>query len=68
MAYRGTGIMSVALTEKEIKAYIDSCIEYWRDQRRNGDDKAVYYIDAYQSMRISLFDKLLGEKGAEHRA
>ena len=53
--------MSVALTEKEIKSYLDSCIEYWRDQRKNGDDKAVFYIDAYQSMRTSLFDELLEE-------
>ena len=50
--------------------HIDSCIRYWRRRRNrallleNGQpdyEMAVHYIDAYQSMRTSLFGELLPE-------
>jgi len=57
----------IGFTKKEVKEYLDGCIRYWRKQR---DEKgkyseiAVYYIDAFQSVRTSLFGELLpkGEK------
>lgn len=44
----------------EIKNYLDSCIVYWRKQRdEEGCEFAKYYIDAFQSVRNSIFDELL---------
>ena len=53
----------VKFTEKNVKEYLDSCIIIWRDKRDNMKNSkeerlmAVYYIDAYQSVRMSLFDE-----------
>lgn len=54
---------TVKLTEEDIKQYLDSCITHWRERKKNATvlsdiDMAVHYIDAYQSVRISLFDEL----------
>jgi hypothetical protein len=53
----------IPLTEEAVKFYLDKCIVFWRKKRKNGTDEektmAVYYIDAYQSMRTSFFDELL---------
>jgi len=53
----------VPFKRKDVKAYLDKCIRKWR---RIGNDKsdlkkemAIYYIDAFQSVRISLFGELL---------
>jgi hypothetical protein len=58
---------TVPFTEKDVKAYLDECIVFWRQKRdvNLGADKipefnmAVCYIDAFQSMRMSLFGELL---------
>jgi hypothetical protein len=46
-----------------IKGYLDECISYWRNVRNNPDHKDyVYsfsYIDAFQSMRLSIFGETL---------
>lgn len=45
---------------EEVKNYLDKCIVYWRDKRDNENSEvAKYYIDAFQSARISIFDELL---------
>lgn len=45
---------------EEIKEYLDKCIRYWRDKRdKDGCEYAKYYIDAFQSIRMSIFDDLL---------
>ena len=54
--------MSVSLTEKDIKSYLDDCIDYWREQRKKDNEIARYYIDAFQSVRISLFDEAKKEE------
>ena len=36
--------------------YLDNCIRFWRKDTR---DIAASYVDAFQSVRISLFGKLL---------
>lgn len=43
---------------EDIKQYLDNCIEFWRNKRDKEDCKfAKYYIDAFQSVRISIFGK-----------
>lgn len=46
--------------KESVLQYLDECITFWRTQR---DDKiceyAKYYIDAFQSVRNSLFGELL---------
>lgn len=59
----------VPFTEKDIKLYLDGCIKLWREKRdyTNGlgikeveeRELAPFYIDAYQSVRTSLFNELL---------
>ena len=39
--------------------FLDNNIRHWRRRRIAGDQNAKYYIDAYQSVRISLFSKEL---------
>lgn len=51
----------ISLDENNVKAYLDKCIEHWR----NSDLKEkACYIDAFQSVRMSLFGKLLPLKEA----
>ena len=54
-----TTLTIIPFREKEVKDYLDRCIIFWRKKKLNGDQKAEDYIDAYQSMRISLFGELL---------
>lgn len=56
---------TILFTEKDVKAYLDTCIRHWRKKYRDsifdedGRGVAVCYIDAYQSVRMSLFGELL---------
>lgn len=52
-------IETVPFTQEDVKHYLDACIRVWRVKRKNGDKIAVHYIDAYQSVRVSLFGSLL---------
>ncbi len=68
---------TIKFTKKDVKKYLDQCIEHWRNDKRilkerikNQDmddgfwaldknmDMATFYIDAYQSVRMSLFGEL----------
>lgn len=50
----------VEFTEVAVKKYLDDCIKLWRKERDDNDSKvAVHYMDAYQSMRSSLFGATL---------
>ncbi len=41
---------------EEIKQYLDKAIDSWRKKRDNEKNEiAKYYIDAFQSVRISIF-------------
>lgn len=43
---------------EEIKEYLDKSIAYWRNKRDIENNKiAKYYIDAFQSVRTSIFGK-----------
>jgi hypothetical protein len=50
--------------EKEaVKAYLDRNIVFWRKQLDAGNVVADDYIDAYQSVRMTLFGELLPLEG-----
>ncbi len=59
-------IDTVPFDKENVKKYLDDCIRLWRKSKKNaasGEDElmAMCYIDAYQSVRISLFGETLGE-------
>lgn len=58
---------TVDFTKVDVLEYIDKCIDYWRDKKENVTFKkgesvtetmCSCYIDAYQSVRTSLFGEL----------
>jgi hypothetical protein len=49
----------VPFKKPELRGYLDQCIRLWREKKYAGDPIAEYYIDAFQSVRASLFDELL---------
>ncbi len=52
--------MNMLIRRKKIKKYLDNCIIFWRNKRDKENSKiALYYIDAYQSVRSSIFGKTL---------
>ncbi len=53
---------TVPFTEEEVKGYLDKNIVYWR--KCAPTEMRASYIDAYQSVRVSLFGELL-PKGDE---
>jgi len=50
---------TIQFNKDDVKAYLDKCIVHWREQASLGDPCARYYIDAFQSMRMALFDETL---------
>lgn len=56
----GTAV-TVPFTEKDVKGYLDKAIEYWR--KCPATEMRDSYVDAYQSVRISLFGELLPKGG-----
>ena len=58
-------MMEEHMTPNEIKAYLDHAITNWRgirDESKSGTRvyiEAVCYIDAYQSVRVTLFNEML---------
>lgn len=53
---------TVPFNKNDIKSYLDRCIDKWREVRDSETDSrqllAVHYIDAFQSVRISIFGEL----------
>jgi len=53
----------IPFNKTDIKAYLDRCIRHWRKRRDEGDFvQAPCYIDAFQSVRTTLFDETLPEE------
>ncbi|GAH66926.1 unnamed protein product, partial [marine sediment metagenome] len=57
----------IPITSISIKKYLDKYIRYWRGQHsrmktESGKSMAIHYIDAYQSVRVSILGKLLPEE------
>ncbi len=57
------------LTDDEVRAYLDEAIRFWRYKWADAfvldyptKDKAAHYIDAFQSVRMSLFGELLEDE------
>lgn len=50
---------TIPFEKDTVKEYLDKCIRHWRIQTRKDPDFAGYYVDAYQSMRESLFGERL---------
>ena len=56
----GDDMDKIPFTEKDVKEYLDECIKYWREIRDNNKSTmANHYIDAFQSVRTSLFGDIL---------
>lgn len=57
--------MNVVPFEKQaVKDYLDACIRHWREERHKAqrefpEDIIRCYVDAYQSVRMSLFGDCL---------
>jgi len=53
----------IPFRKKRVKAYLDGCIRLWRKIRDNSEMekqvRAIHYVDAFQSVRTSLFGELL---------
>jgi len=59
---------TIPFEKSTIKEYLDRSIRYWRKKRREDEydldteeKVADYYIDAFQSVRMTLFGELLSE-------
>lgn len=56
---------TIKFTEESVKNYLDRAIEHWREEgaiyaeTEENRTMARHYIDAYQSVRTSLFGELL---------
>ena len=53
---------TVPFDKEHVQAYLDRCIRFWREQDRDGNVVAWDYIDAFQSVRMSLFGESLSEE------
>lgn len=56
--------MAILLNEKCIKEYLESSIIFWRKRRDCSEDEqvktiAACYVDAFQTVMVSMFDELL---------
>lgn len=59
---------SVLFTPEAVRGYLDTTIRYWCEQRDHPPDaldecRACHYVDAYHSMRLSLFGTRNPEEG-----
>jgi hypothetical protein len=59
-----------ALNCDAVTGYLDDCIRYWRKRAANsvGDrnvERALHYVDAFQSVRVSLLGEMLPAVEAE---
>lgn len=53
---------TIPFNKEDVKKYLDECIKYWRKEHLNNKEMARYYIDAFQSVRVSLFNELLSDE------
>ncbi len=58
----------IPFSKGAVKEYLDTCIGFWRLKQDKGDEGALYYVDAYQSMRMSLFGGKKKEESNEDEA
>jgi len=46
---------TVSFEKSEVKNYLRRCVLHWRVKDVEGHEIAKYYIDAFQSVHMSLF-------------
>jgi hypothetical protein len=56
--------LTIPFTKKAVREYLDKSITYWRDRRDSSRSEvdteiSTNYVDAFQSVRNSLFGELL---------
>lgn len=49
----------IPFEQLEVQAYLDRSIRYWRGKKAGGNGAAESYIDAFQSVRRTLFGDVL---------
>jgi hypothetical protein len=54
-------IDTVPFEKPEVESYLHRCILHWRVKDAEGDKFAKYYIDAFQSVSMSLFGEIVPE-------
>lgn len=57
---------TIPINSTSIKKYLDKSIRFWRNELKNSKTRenklmAKHYIDAYQSVRVSLLGETLAE-------
>ena len=57
---------TIPFTEEDVKNYLDKTIESWR--KKKDDETAEYYIDAFQSVRTSLFGDTLSKEESAYES
>jgi len=55
----------VGFTREAVLEYLDAAIKLARKQRDDGNYGAIFYVDAFQSVRTSSFGELLPEEKTE---
>lgn len=63
---------TVEFTEEAVKEYLDGAIRLWRQEREMAEVSEArvmfaYYIDAFQSVRTSLFGETLPPEEEDDR-
>lgn len=58
---------TVPFEQSEIKNYLRRCVLHWRVKDAEGDEVAKYYIDAFQSVSMSLFGETVPPNNASTR-
>jgi hypothetical protein len=56
--------------EEKLKSFLDNSIRYWRKKKQeagtpNEHLTASCYVDAYQSVRVSMFNEVLPKEDKE---
>lgn len=50
---------TIPFKKGEVKKYLDKCIRNWRKEHNEGNRIALFYVDAFQSVRVSIFGEIL---------
>ncbi len=58
---------TVPFEKSEVKNYLRRCVLHWRVKDAEGDEIAKYYIDAFQSVSMSLFGETVPPNNASTR-
>jgi len=57
----GPGFLKI-MRKRTFRDYLDESIQAWRSSKLSGNEHAVYYIDAFQNVRSTVFGETLQEE------